>query len=103
MSNESNPKQSRGLLRCLVSWLDRRKRERCEAAGHVTKTEQSSHLAYPSQYEFRSVADKVTEERTFCNCGAVDETKEIDRSSIQSLSMPDSQWEKLRVTGRLAS
>lgn len=72
---------------------------RCERKGHAWKKEARSGFSLPDDWHFRCVADSFTEERTFCRrwgCYEVTEWVTIDSHCIQSLSMGESDWVRLR-------
>jgi hypothetical protein len=56
----------------------------------------------PKSRLLRVVADKVVVEESTCRCGYAQGVVEISREGLDGLSMPNSKWEIMRETGRVA-
>lgn len=85
----------------MLTWLRRRRQRKCAEAGHQhTVSYLKCYYEYPGT-GYRSVADDVTVEGTRCKCGKTYMEQESDRQGTNSLSLPKSDWRKLRKEGFL--
>lgn len=74
---------------------------KCLRIGHRLKVEEYTQYEYPST-GFRSVADEVTYHVSYCNrCGFRDMPTEVDRDSLQGLTLDAGNWRRLRRDGHM--
>jgi len=80
---------------------------KCERVGHNWKQITIRGYQYPAEFSYRCVADAVTVTIHECTCcrerTRMDSDTVLRRDGLNSLSMPESDWETLRERGFLAS
>ena len=88
-----------------MRWLKElfRPRLKCERLGHREEPQQRRTFRWPPESRWAGVADRCAEKRTVCGrCGAQLAPWAItERRPIDSLSMPQPDWDRLRTDGVL--
>ncbi|KKM79725.1 hypothetical protein LCGC14_1347120 [marine sediment metagenome] len=76
---------------------------KCGRLGHLRIVMRRRGRMLPGEHSFRSVADNVVQERPQCaRChGGLGDWAVVSRDSIQSLTMPDDMWRRLKENGAL--